>query len=251
MTGGIVTTLRPSPAPEKTPALSGALLAELEAHRTAGLQASLVTQPELALRVMLHGLATDAFYQRHGETVAAFHATPPALTAACPGIGDSPARQTMAEAEALWRAHLPQAHGALWDWLQQQDMPTLLDLLSVCVARAANAGGGIWTTPEGSQGIAAQVATAAGLDMRSCWTATKDSYLGRVPKALILEAVTEAAGAGVANRIAGSKKDIMVADAAQVLHGTGWLPMVLRVPTAIDPEASGDSGSVTMPVAAE
>ncbi|MBN8908540.1 MAG: ParB/RepB/Spo0J family partition protein, partial [Rhodospirillales bacterium] len=69
-------------AVDKSPALSGALLAELEAHRTAGLQAVIAGQPELAFRVLLHGLATDAFYSRYGETVATFHATPPALAAA-------------------------------------------------------------------------------------------------------------------------------------------------------------------------
>ncbi len=68
-------------------------------------------------------------------------------------------------------------------------MPTLLSLMAVCVARASNAGPRTWTTPEGSQCIAAQVAKAAGLDMRTWWTSTKDSYLGRVPKPLIVEAV--------------------------------------------------------------
>ena len=61
---------------------------------------------------------------------------------------------------------------------------------------------------------------------RQCWTATKESYLGRVPKALVLDAVRDGAGAGVAGRIAGSKKEIMVADAAALLDGKGWLPAV-------------------------
>ena len=71
---GVVTTLRPIQA--KSPTLSGALLAELAAHRTAGLQAALSRQPDLALRVMLHGLASDAFYRWSG-TVAPFHALTP------------------------------------------------------------------------------------------------------------------------------------------------------------------------------
>ena len=245
--GGTVTPFRPSPEPEKALALSAALLAELQAHRTAGLQAAIAGQPELALRVMLHGLATDAFYQRYGETVAGFHAYPPALASACPGIADSPARQAMAAAEADWRGRLPQEHRALWGWLQEQDTTALLGLLAVCVARTANAGGQTWTTPEGSQCIAARVAMAAGLDMRQCWTATKESYLGRVPKALILEAVREGAGAGVAGRIANSKKEVMVADAAQLLDGKGWLPAVLRVPGTVSTVDSGDA-QVTSPV---
>jgi len=251
--GGTVTPLRGEAEPEdKAPALSAVLLAELEAHRTAGLQAAIAGQPELALRVMLHGLATDAFYQRYSGTVASFHSNPPALASACPGIADSPARQAMAAAEGAWRTRLPQEHGALWGWLQDQDAAALLGLLAVCVAHTANAGSRAWTTPEGSACVAAQVATAAGLDMRQCWTATKESYLGRVPKALILEAVREGAGAGVAGRIASSKKEIMVADAAVLLDGKGWLPAVLRIPGAACPVDSGDAqANPPVPMAAE
>ena len=266
ISGSTMTPFRPSPEPEdkpsgrsstgcadgtlptSAPALSAALLAELEAHRTAGLQAAIAGQPELALRVMLHGLATDAFYQRHGETVTGFHSYPPALASACPGIADSPARQAMAAAEDAWRTRLPQEHGALWGWLEDQDAAALLGLLAVCVARTTNAGGRTWTTPEGSACVAAQVATAAGLDMRQCWTATRESYLGRVPKALILDAVREGAGASVAGRIASAKKEVMVADAAQLLDGRGWLPAMLRVPGAVQPVASGDA-QATPPVA--
>ncbi len=251
--GGTVTPIRPSPEPEdKAPALSAALLAELEAQRTAGLQAAIMGHSELAVRVLLHALATDAFYQRHGETVASLHTYPPALATACPGIADSPAWQAMTAAEDGWRSRLPQEHGALWEWLQDQDAPTLLGLLAMCVARTANAGGRSWTTPEGSRCIAAQVATTAGLDMRQCWKATKESYLGRVPKALILDAVREGAGVGVAGRIANSKKEIMVADAAQLLDGKGWLPAVLRVPGTADLVDSGDvQATPPMPMAAE
>ena len=253
--GGTVTPIRGAAKPEdKAPALSAALLAELEAHRTAGLQAAIAGQSELAVRVLLHALATDAFYQRYGETVASFHAYPPALASACPSIADSPARQTMAAAEDVWRARLPQEHGALWGWLQDQDATALLGLLAVCVARTVNAGSRTWTTPEGSRCVAAQVATAAGLDMRHCWTATKDSYLSRVPKALILDAVREGAGASVAGRIAHAKKEVMVADAEQVLDGKGWLPAMLRVPGGARPMDSGDAPTASpepMPMAAE
>ena len=222
------------------------MLADLEAHRTAGLQAALAWQPELALRVMVHALAMDALYSRYGETVVALHTYPPALAAACPGIADSPARQILCEAEDAWRTRLPREHGAFWAWLQDQDVPTLLSLMAVCVARATNAGVRTWTTPEGSQCVAAQVATAAGLDMRTCWTATKDSYLGRVPKALIVEAVREGAGVRAAGQIAGSKKEVMVADAEQLLAGTGWLPSILRVAETRYPVDSTDVASLTI-----
>jgi ParB family chromosome partitioning protein len=95
---------------------------------------------------------------------------------------------------------------------------------------------------------------AARLDMRTGWTATKDSYLDRVPKALIVEAVREGAGTRAAGQIAASKKEVMVADAEQLLAGTGWLPSILRVSEASYPMNSSDTGSLTippMPMAAE
>jgi len=131
----------------------------------------------------------------------------------------------------------------LWAWLQEQDTPTLLSLLAVCVARTADAGRADWTKAHGAVCIQAQAATAAGLDMRGCWTATMEGYLGRVPKALILDAVREGAGASAAARLAGTKKEIMAADAAALLAGTGWLPAVLHVPGVTYPVDSRGSGT--------
>ena len=38
------------------------------------------------------------------------------------------------------RARVPREHDAFWGWLQDQDVPSLLSLMAVCVARASNAG---------------------------------------------------------------------------------------------------------------
>ncbi|MFI5268640.1 MAG: hypothetical protein ACHQ7M_14800 [Chloroflexota bacterium] len=185
------------------------------------------------MRVLLHGLATDAFYGCYGETVATFTT---ALATACPGIGDSPARKMLDAAEAEMRGSLPGEHGELWGWLRNQDMPALLALLAVCVARCANAGGADWTEGRGTSSVAAQVAQPAGLDMRAWWQPTPESYLGRVPKALILDAVRDGAGEPAASRIAGMKKEAMAANAAELLDGTGWLPQILRMSAEAMPE---------------
>ena len=140
--GSTVTPFRPVPEPEdKAPALSATLLAELEAHRTAGLQAALAWHPELALRVMVHALATDALYSRYGETSRGLAHLPPCARRRLPlALQTARARQTLCEAEDTWRTRLPREHGAFWEWLQDQDVPTLLSLMAVCVARATNAG---------------------------------------------------------------------------------------------------------------
>jgi ParB family chromosome partitioning protein len=75
------------------------------------------------------------------------------------------------------------------------------------------------------------------------WTPTGESYLARVTKARILEAVREAKGDEAADRIAGLKKPEMVAAAEELLEGTGWLPEVLRMPVLPDSEAqSAENG---------
>jgi ParB family chromosome partitioning protein len=61
------------------------------------------------------------------------------------------------------------------------------------------------------------------------WKPTVDSYLGRVPKARILEAVREAKGEHSAQLIDHLKKAEMAKEAERLLDGTGWLPEPLRL----------------------
>jgi ParB/RepB/Spo0J family partition protein len=77
------------------------------------------------------------------------------------------------------------------------------------------------------------VARAVNLDMAAAgWTPTVDNYLGRVPKARILEAVREAKGAGSAQLIDHLKKPEMAKEAERLLAGTRWVPEPLRTPDA-------------------
>ncbi len=81
-----------------------------------------------------------------------------------------------------------------------------------------------------------------------------EGYLSRVPKALILDAVRDGAGPSAAARIAGTKKEVMAADAAALLAGTGWLPAMLHVPVVtypVDPGAAGDQAAAPVAMAAE
>ena len=79
-----------------------------------------------------------------------------------------------------------------------------------------------WRTPS-------RLATLTGLDMAEEWTPTVDTYLGRVTKAQILEAVREAKGATSAQLIE-PIQGRHGAEAERLLAGTGWLPPVLRTP---------------------
>ena len=77
------------------------------------------------------------------------------------------------------------------------------------------------------------------------WAPTVDTYLGRVTKARILQAVREAKGAEAAERIATLKKGEMAEQAEALLAGSGWLPEPLRTPGGA---AHGSEGQVLDPV---
>ncbi len=79
-------------------------------------------------------------------------------------------------------------------------------------------------------GQADRLARATGLDMAAAgWRPTVATYLGRVPKARILEAVREGAGQREAQRIDHLKKADMAREAERLLADTGWLPEPLRL----------------------
>ncbi|MDZ5459269.1 hypothetical protein [Azohydromonas lata] len=81
---------------------------------------------------------------------------------------------------------------------------------------------------EAPQPIADAIAAAVDLDMGDWWEPTAESYLNAVPKAKVVDAVREAAGAEAAAGLEGLKKGEAVALAQQRLQGTRWLPPVLR-----------------------
>jgi ParB family chromosome partitioning protein len=93
------------------------------------------------------------------------------------------------------------------------------------------------------------LARAVNLDIAAGWSPTVGNYLGRVPKARILEAVHEAKGEAAAQLIDHLKKPDMAKEAERLLAGTRWLPEPLRTPcaqvTAI--EAEGDADGASLP----
>jgi len=238
----------------KAPALSAELDHELSARRTAALRVEIMRQPDLALRVLAHSLATATFFGGYLPTVARIaHPYTANYGIGGSGIADSPTRLAIKAAEDEQQARLPREHGELWAWLQDQDVPALHALLAVCIGRVADAQGGDWINENGARHVSAQAAQRAGLDMRQWWTATRGTYLDRVTKAMILDAVREGAGAAAARQIEDMKKDAMAENAEALLAGKGWLPARLRVPAAkAGPEATGDDGNgFEYPMAAE
>ncbi len=67
------------------------------------------------------------------------------------------------------------------------------------------------------------------------WIPTVDNYLGRVTKARIVAAVSEARDNEAARSIAHLKKGEMAEAAQTLLVGSGWLPEPLRTPRRATP----------------
>jgi ParB family chromosome partitioning protein len=99
-----------------------------------------------------------------------------------------------------------------------------------------------------------RLAQAVELDMTGCWRPTARSYLGRVTKARILDAVREGVSTEAAQRIAAMKKLDMAEAAEQLLSATGWLPALLRTPKSDQErvsEAPNQQNGATYRMAAE
>jgi ParB family transcriptional regulator, chromosome partitioning protein len=69
--------------------------------------------------------------------------------------------------------------------------------------------------------------------MTGYWRPTVRTYLARITKARILEAVREAVSDEAADRMAQMKKQDMAEAAEQLLAATGWLPGLMRTPRAV------------------
>lgn len=154
------------------------------------------------------------------------------------GIEEGQAFKMLAECEAVWRGRLPEEAEALWDWLSQQSAATRLDLLAFCAGSSVDAvkkPHDHTTAPRLRH--ADRLAVSLKLDMAHWWQATASSYLGRVSKARIYEAITEAVSPQAAQNLATIKsKAGLIAEADLRLSGTGWLPSLLRAPSVSNAE---------------
>ena len=87
------------------------------------------------------------------------------------------------------------------------------------------------------------------------WDPTVATYLGRVTKARILDAVREAKGERAAELIDHLKKAELAEKAEAMLAGSGWLPVPLRTPgravAAPSPAPEAGAGASTEQIGVE
>ncbi|AGK57201.1 ParB domain-containing protein nuclease [Hyphomicrobium denitrificans 1NES1] len=224
------------------------LVSELTAYRTLALRDAVANNPHVAMTALLHKLCLDTFqHAASGACIEAsvrevFFSIQPA------DLKDSLPAKAVAERHQAWKTDLPKDEAALWDWLAALDEPSRAALLAHCVSFGVNAlyekgdrYGGPGVSAHGIQRRLVQaerLARAVELDMvEAGWRPTVDSYLGRVTKPRILEAVREAKGEQSAQLIDHLKKADMAKEAERLLEGTGWLPEPLRTSVADAAEA--------------
>lgn len=203
------------------------LLRQLTAHRTAALRATLADNPSVALRVLAWQLALRtglaSLYGREDDPVE-IRADVTDVRKEGPGLAECKAQQAMEAHRQRWGDRLPGQAQSLLAWVLKAGDEDVLDLLAVCTASTLNAVQG----REAPQPITDAIAAAVGLDMSGFWQPSAESYLGAVPKAKVLQAVSEAVSPEAARKLDGLKKDALVAQAEQLLDGKRWLPSVLR-----------------------
>jgi len=235
--------------------ISDSLTRDLSAHRTLALRVALGERPDLALIALTHTLTAQLFYSYTEAGCLEVRPTVTPLGSHADGIEDTPLAARANEAQEAWAERIPRDVADLWGFIVGLDDEQRLALLAHCASRTINALRLPWDRKPRSLQTADRLASALALDVTKDWTPTVDSYLGRVTKAHIVEAVAEGVSEDAARRIADMKKPDMAQAAEQLLTGTGWLPVILRTP---EPEAeqsapveAEDAGTVEKPSEAE
>jgi ParB family chromosome partitioning protein len=211
--------------------ISATLLQDLTIQRTAALRAALSVRPDIALIAITHNLAAQIFYDQN-------YLLPSSLTVRTDAHADGLDLRAAAESEAAKaiseqnkdvRNLLPSEVELLWDWALEQPQDVLLKVLAVAVAHTVNA----VQSPHddastGRLAAANALAGALSLDMAKWWQPTAANYFGRIRKDQILQAIQEATGAPVKERLRTLKKQDLAAEAEKSVNGTRWLPDLLR-----------------------
>src|SRR5271166_264532 len=214
--------------------LSAALVEGLTAHRTAALRAVLATRPDVALVAATHSLALRICYpmEMSYDVGSALSLSSEkggcSLESHAKNIQTSLAHTRLDEIHNQWIKRIPEDPDEFWDWLLRQEQAVVLELLAFCVGQTVHAVRLAHDSRTAPRFVAAdKLAKAIDLDMADWWKATGESYLGRVKKEQILEAITEGTGETNLEELRKLKKPELVATAEKRLADTRWLPEIL------------------------
>lgn len=223
--------------------LSERLITELTAHRTLALRDALAGEPNVAFQAVLHALCLSAFYHYPSDTCLEITAKSSGFSTQAPGLAETASAKAIEARHEQWAKQLPEVPTKLWDVLTEFDGDSQAALFAHCASLTVNVVKEPFNRRPDAFAHGDRLARTVNLDMAAAgWRPTAENYLGRVPKARILEAVREARGEQSAQLIDHLKKAEMAKEAERLLDGTGWLPEPLRLPeiASVD-ETTGES----------
>ena len=240
--GGSTVHGSPEPAPEAEEEdgikpLPDRLLTELTAHRTLALRNAIGEQPDVAFLAALHALCLRLFYGYGLNSCLDLDVKSVTFNAQAAGLNDSAVARTLTNRHQFWLASMPKHPEDLWATLSRLDAPSQQSLFAHCVGLSVNGVHEAYNRRPQALAHADVLAKALDLDMAAAgWRPTVDTYLGRVTKARILQAVRESKGEHAAQLIDHLKKGEMAEKAETLLAGSGWLPEPLRTPGRAMPQ---------------
>lgn len=209
--------------------LSDRLVVDLTATRTVALRNALANEPDIAFIVVLHAFVLKTFY-RYGSDSCLELTLQSARFTQTTGLGDTVWAKEIDQRHEAWGQDLPKSPDDLWTFLIALDEVSRQALFAHCASLSLNAVTEPWNKRTRAIAHADQVARSIGFDMVAAgWAPTVDSYLGRVTKSHILQAVREAKGDQSAELIGHLKKADMAREAERLMAGSGWLPKPLRL----------------------
>lgn len=206
------------------------LMLNLSSHRTAAIQALMLKHPNVALAATADKMA-QAIFNGRGKTPIKIGLTDCrySLEKNAPTLLDSKAALELDAAHTNWINRLSADSGSWLEWFLSEPVATSLEMIVFAAAKSVDA----IETDFLAVDSAKTLANALSLDMADWWAATPESYLDLVPKAKLIQAVTETVGATFAGEMVKMKKPEAIVYAAKHLFGHRWLPVALRDRAAV------------------
>lgn len=248
--GRATVALPPEHHPEPAFKIPAPLVQELTAQKTAAIRAELAHNPDIALAAVVQTMLASLLGNFGGNDYTSLELTVKserledsiADPAACKGI------TVLDELKENYGHILPGRPNDLFEWCLEQPSSTLLDLLAYAAAKSVNAVQHPHFERKAQRAHAERLAQALNVDMTQWYVPTGENYFGRISKAGIKDAITQAVGEDFALGVAGMKKAEAVELAERKIAGTGWLPTPVRIAARAEQEremarvTGGDDG---------
>lgn len=223
-------------APAKTPELAELMIRRLTAHKTIALQAGLLANADVALAVLAHALLSGIWHHAHRTSgvyalnVSASEEFDQLDKFQFDDVTNSPHYAHSRDALQQLRDTLrvPASDRALLPWLLSQKREVVVSLLAAVAAYTVTAVVGRDDPHHPSN----KLLEALDIDMADYWQPTAATFFSVVPKALAVEAITEAFNDKhpVVLGAAKMSKAEFAGAAEEAMQRSGWLPKPLRRP---------------------